>query len=50
MFATFAAMEQKNIDQSKLRVVSVEGVRMTPDFIEKDASLLDWVARLQTLN
>ena len=23
---------------------------MTPDFIEKDASLLDWVQRLQTLN
>lgn len=50
MFATFASMEQKNVDQSKLRVVSVEGVRATPDFIEKDASLLDWVQRLQTLN
>ena len=30
--------------------MSIEGVRERPDFITKDASLLDWAKRLTTLN
>lgn len=49
MYAALAAMEKHEATQTKLRVISVGGVRETPDAIKKNAGLLVWAERLTTL-
>lgn len=50
MFTALSIMEQKNLQPGDLRVVSIEALRQKPEFIDEDASLNDWVKRLDTLN
>lgn len=49
MFAAITVADQSSKTFDQIRMVSVEGVRETVDYISKDASLLDWGQRLASL-
>lgn len=50
LFAYMDAVDKQNVDQRKVRVVSVGSTNALPDRIDADVGLLDWATRLLTLN
>lgn len=50
MFAYYYANEKKNISTENIRVVSIGATNELADKIDNKASLLEWAARLSSLN